>query len=153
MDWGGIKDALPGLYLHHDDKKPKWKKEPSDDKVIDLTLQEMLPVYSPMPPPKQKITAKNYAAVQIDGKFGILDCGTGSFNEQNLILHSTAVDKSAMLGVQPGQKIDFKYVGSRQKGEMVVRYVTRSKYYSPGRPVTSVMVGVDGWDKAMVVGR
>ena len=146
-----LKWPLPGLYLG---KKPKFEEDgdKEDKEVIDLTLDELLPVYAPQPPVKRKISPMNYDAVQVDADFGLIDVGRGSFNEANLVLHSNKQDKSRMLGVQAGDKIEIKYVKNKSKGELVVRYVTRSQYFSPGRPVSSVLVGVDGWESGVRVG-
>lgn len=76
----------------------------------------------------------------------------GCYGEDHLILHaSQRVDKAHMLGVSVGDQIPIVYVdkanGAKRKGVLSVRYVTRSKYFSPGVPVTSVRVGVDGWEQ------
>jgi hypothetical protein len=99
-----------------------------------------------------RIGPSNYSAIQIHGFFGCIDLGTDIDHGhiRNLIIHtSKRLDTSHMLSLAIGDTIHIVYIASRTKGLLKIRYVTRSKYFSPGSPVTSIKVGVEGWEPDM----
>ena len=104
---------------------------------------------------KKKIGPGQYSAIEVHGFYGFIDvlgdsqgdsCGKGY--EKVLIVHtpSRVQDKSPMLNIRPGDTIDIVYIPSLTRGKLEVTFVTRSKYFSPGCPVTSLQVGVLGWE-------
>lgn len=146
--------VVPSRHYHFPVKE---YKEPlvaiNKEKVIETLLpaktstltDTLLPTKS-KPSLQKEITPGNYAAVQENNQFGMIHLGKGVYSEDQLMLHTRMrQDKQFMLSVKPGDSIPIVYVGNKQKGEVYVRYVTRSKYFSPGIPINTVLVGVDGW--------
>lgn len=128
----------------------KWEKlatTSSKKKIPDFTLQEYLPTKSRPSSSFKRITPANYDAIEIHGYFGLIYDGIGSFSEHSVIVHTcNRLDKQHMLGLQPGDDIHVVFLRARKKGVLNVRYITRSQYFSPGVPITSVCIGVDHWE-------
>lgn len=142
--------VVPSRHYHFPVKE---YKEPlfviNKEKTSTLT-DTLLPTKS-KPTIQKEITPANYAAVQENNQFGMIHLGKGVYSEDQLMLHTRMrQDKQFMLSVKPGDSIPIVYVANKQKGEVYVRYVTRSKYFSPGIPINTVLVGVDGWSLSSV---
>lgn len=107
---------------------------------------------------KKRIGPGQYSAIEVHGFYGLIDvlCDSqgdslgmsGTGYEKVLIVHtpSRIQDKSPMLNIKPGDFIDIVYIPNLIRGKLEVTFVTRSKYFSPGCPVTSLQVGVLGWE-------
>lgn len=121
----------------------KWTHIP--DKKDIKSIQEYLPTKQATYTPK-KITPANYDAVETHGFYGLIHVGKGVYSEDNFIVHTCSrIDKSHMLSLQPGDSVQVINQHTRQPEKLTIRYVTRSKYFSPGVPVSSMQIGVDGW--------
>jgi hypothetical protein len=122
------------------------------DEDISNDVKKKLAQYLPgsskhVKPVSKAVTPANYDALQVHGHFGLIDLGKGVYNEREAILHTPHVpDRRYLLNLQSGDDIDVVFLRKQEKGRVNVRYVTRSRYFSPGTPVTSVRVGLDGWD-------
>lgn len=112
-------------------------------------LDELLPVPSKalVTGPQKAITPRNYDAIEAHGYFGLIYQDSGVYNEHLVIVHTAPrLDRQHMLALKEGDTIDVVYLRQRKKGQIKVRYVTRSKYFAPGSPVTSLLIGVDTWN-------
>lgn len=98
-----------------------------------------------------RIGPGQYSAIEIHGNYGFIDilqeAYDGGGHEKVLMVHtpSRIPDKTHMLSIQPGDTVDVVYVPDLSRGRLEITFVTRSKYFSPGCPVTSLQVGVLGW--------
>lgn len=96
---------------------------------------------------QKAIIPANYDALEVHGFYGLIHMGKGSYNEDNVIAHtSRRTDNQYMLSIQPGDYIPVVFLRAKRKGYVLVRYITRSKYFPPGSPITSISLGVENWD-------
>lgn len=167
-------DKLAFLNENYTEEKEALELYPKPTLVQEEQEEELPVEEEPTPPPKEstrvsssqlrkiyhtkqslnssRIGPSSYSAIQIHGFFGCIDCGTDIDHGhiRNLIIHtSKRLDTSHMLSLTVGDSIHVVYIASRSKGLLKIRYVTRSKYFSPGSPVTSIKVGVEGWEPDM----
>lgn len=101
-----------------------------------------------LPLPPKRLSPENYSGLEIHGFFGLIDTGEEISKQRVIIVHTPPrVDTIHMLSLRVGEEIDFVYVNSKQRrrGKVYVMWIGRSKYCSPGRPITSLRVGVSGW--------
>lgn len=127
---------------------PTTKKEESKQ-VSSSQLRKIYNTKQSTSSSRNRIGPANYSAMECHGFYGCIDCGSDIDQGciRNLIIHtSKRMDTSHMLSLSPGDTIHVVYIAPRTKGVLRIRYVTRSKYFSPGSPITSVKVGVEGWD-------
>jgi hypothetical protein len=138
-------------YIKRDDKdwydikdEKKWKQEEEDKK---FNIWEHLPSKVHVPPVIKQIIPANYDALEVHGYYGLIHMGKGAYNEDNVIVHTSKKhDRRYMLAIQPGDYIPVVFLRGKRKGYVFVRYITRSKYFAPGTPVTSIDIGVENWN-------
>jgi hypothetical protein len=95
----------------------------------------------------------NYSAVEaVTGGYGLIDRGSQEVGLQTLIMHTPKSRRKQEglpdgVGVRPGSILK---VSSTSKGGgtglLRVRFVTPTRYYSPGTRITTVSIGVDAAD-------
>jgi len=101
--------------------------------------------------PSGRISAHNYAAVEVNKAYGLIDDGCQG-GMQLLILHAPR-DTARMLSVRQGDWI--QALSTLHGGGLAllrVLFITRTQYFKPGRKLTSIAVGVpkDEWDMLQV---
>lgn len=84
-----------------------------------------------------------YDAVQTHGQFGLVDGGESAQGIRKVILHVPKRSKGFVLDLRPGDVIHANSGrGGQVSGALVVSFVSRHKYVSPGHAVTSCVIGV-----------
>ena len=105
-----------------------------------------------------RLGSSDYQAVDARGRFGLVECGRAPGDArpraaagQTLVLAHTprGQDPLALLDLRPGDRVRvLSPGGTGQPDELRIDFVTRSGYFAPGRPVTSVVLGVPSADWA-----
>jgi hypothetical protein len=104
-----------------------------------------------------RITPAAYDAVDTRARFGLIerrDLAQPWPGQTVLVAHTPPRrDPAALLEVRPGDTIDVLSTRSGAEGwaPLRVQFVTRSHYFAPGRPATSLVLGVrtDEWAHAL----
>ena len=98
-----------------------------------------------------KIQSQNYSAMEINGKYGLIDMGVTASGIRSFICH---VPKSKNMhyplnNVKTGNIIHVIKRGTRESVMLRVRYTTPTRYYSPGTKITTLTIGTDerDWSK------
>jgi hypothetical protein len=100
--------------------------------------------------PAARITPGAYDAVDALGRFGLLECTWGDRplpgpGETLLVAHTPPRrDPAGLLALRPGDTLEVLSArpGVAGGGRVRIRFITRTGYFSPGRPITSVALGV-----------
>jgi hypothetical protein len=110
-------------------------------------------------PPARQVSARNYAAVEHGlERYGLIDMGTiASSQQRSLLIHVRRRCREpykVLNAVRPGTLLPAKAVGRNRRADLRVRFTTPARYYSPGAPVTTLIVGVDesDWRSLMATG-
>ena len=101
--------------------------------------------------PPGRISASNYAAVEVGGAFGLIDDGAQG-SAQLLVAHAPR-DPTRLLALRQGDSIQaLSTLHSGGFAMLRVLFITRSQYFQPGRKVTSISLGVpkNEWDMLQV---
>jgi hypothetical protein len=94
--------------------------------------------------PDGPYNARNYAAVEAHGLFGLIDRGSPSPGVRSLLAHTPRGAPPARLeGLRVGDAMSIRTRGEPEERELRVRYLTPARYYAPGRRITALGVGVD----------
>ena len=96
--------------------------------------------------PSRLICARNYVAVDPDDKlFGVIDTGLGA---RSLLVHirKNRVPWLTLDTLRPGALLRVRPVKGGDAVNLRVRYTTPSQYYSPGKKVSTLTIGVDESD-------
>lgn len=105
-----------------------------------------------------------YQAVDARGRFGLVECcriavPKGGARPQAAAGHTLVLahappgrDPRALLDLYPGGTIRALRAGGGDWADVRIGFVTRSGYFPPGRPATSVLLGVPGADWARASG-
>ena len=110
-----------------------------------LNLKVLIPSVSKTIP-ITRVCPSRYDAIQIHGFFGLINTGVGSYGENVLIVHTgSRLSKDHMLSLKNGDEIHIINLHEHKNRVLHVRYVSRYKYVSPGTPITTLQIGVDGW--------
>ena len=130
---------------------PSLSKKNDGDVVLSSQVRRMIRRVqrsNKSPLDTTRICLSNYGAMEIHGYFGCIDFGEGIESDlRNLVIHTPKrQDTSHMLSLQVGDTIHVVYIHGKTGGVLRIKYVTRSKYFSPGTPITSVKIGVEGWN-------
>lgn len=103
------------------------------------------------------IQAANYAAVDPARKlFGLIDRGLSDAKTRALILHIRSRREAGPVfdGIRPGSLLPAVSKSKRGGTTLLrVRYITPSKYYSPGEKISSMALGVDEADWQSLVAK
>jgi hypothetical protein len=128
---------------------PRWR-EPSPP------LEEPAAPVAASLPPRQKgvrlVSAQNYAAVEAgQERYGLIDSGAPDSRTRSLILHvrKNRVPFQVLNYVRPGSVLHVRRPGRKgttASAPLRVRFTTPARYYSPGCPVTTLAIAVDGAD-------
>jgi hypothetical protein len=140
-------------YVPQEEPQPSQEKDDSTR----VSFSQLRKIYHNTPQKHSTTTSTssrigpaNYSAMECHGFYGCIDCGTDIDHGhiRNIIIHtSKRMDTSHMLSLSVGDTIHVVYIIPRTRGVLRVRYITRSKYFSPGSPITSIKVGVEGWEE------
>ena len=100
--------------------------------------------------PPSRITPAAYDAVDAEGRFGLIECTWGDRpqagpGETLLVAHTPPKrDPTGLLALRPGDTVEVvtTRAGASGGGTVRISFITRSGYFPPGRPVTSLALGV-----------
>jgi hypothetical protein len=100
--------------------------------------------------PPSRVTPAAYDAVDAQGRFGLIECAGGDrplpgAGETLLLAHTPPKrDPKSLLDLRPGDTVDVLSArpGAAGGGRLRVAFITRAGYFAPGRPVTSLALGV-----------
>jgi len=141
----------PGIHLPAPETRhgpPRWREPspPAEEPAAPTTTSS---------PPKQKgvrlVSAQNYAAIEAGKeRYGLIDSGApDSGRTRSLILHvrKNRVPFQVLNYVRPGSVLHVRRPGkAKRMAPLRVRFTTPARYYSPGCPVTTLALEVDGAD-------
>lgn len=104
-----------------------------------------------------RVTPAAYDAVDVQARFGLIerpDLPQPWPGQTLLVAHTPPRrDPAALLDLRPGDTVSVlsTRAGAAGWAPLRVQFVTRSHYFAPGRPVTSVVLGVrtDEWAHAL----
>ena len=94
-------------------------------------------------PKPKRIGRAMYVATANDGKYGLIDTGEEADGCSVLIVHVPKKFQDIDLEIDPGDVLMSR--GVHRRGEdtpLVVQFVGRSQYFSPGKRVSSCTIGV-----------
>ena len=116
--------------------KDRIKRTPVPTEIVPAPTHEL----------RRTITPSNYDAIEIHGFFGVIDSGPDAYNDRMVVVHTPlGMDRSHMLSLRVGDAIPVVFLRKQEKGSLEIKYITRSQYFAPGRSVSSMRLGVDGW--------
>lgn len=135
--------------------EPVHKERPTPWHPADLEyLRPPLPVEvepapaKARPPSTRFIGAQNYAAVEAGAeRYGLIDAGP-SGQGRSLIVHvrKNQVAWPILNPIRPGAILRARPASGGPAGELRVRYTTPAGYFSPGKKVSTLAIGVDESD-------
>lgn len=106
-----------------------------------------------------RVTPAAYDAVDAQGRFGLIECAGGDRplpgGQETLLLAHTPPkrDPKTLLDLRQGDTVEVLSArpGARGGGRLRVAFITRAGYFAPGRPVTSLALGVATaeWTRAL----
>jgi hypothetical protein len=143
----------PAIHLPEPETRhgpPRWR-EPSPPP------EEPKPLSTARSPPRQKgvrlVSAQNYAAIEAgQERYGLIDSGApDSGRTRSLIMHvrKNRVPFQVLNYVRPGSVLHVRRPSKGKRtatAQLRVRFTTPARYYSPGCPVTTLALEVDGAD-------
>jgi len=136
-DWIPQEDSSPVT------KKPPNKKTQIQEPTLLLTSKGV-----------PRIQAKNYSAMEKHKKCGIIDTGPASTGIRGLILHMSKGKNTSnfLQELKIGDILHAYRISDKEPLTLRLRFITPSRYYSPGTKITTLMVGVDerDWSKSIV---
>lgn len=94
---------------------------------------------SKTPRPPGRVCAANYAFVEVNGRFGLIDEGADNLGNHIMLAHAT---QGRQIDIKAGEELQL--INTRNNGESTVKvmFTSRSRYYPPGKPVSTVRIGV-----------
>ncbi len=131
-----VKPTNESLFWHSDGQQ---KPKPTPNSLF-------IEVKRSWPEPRQKherrMTAANYAAVEIHGFFGLIDDGSDGAGRM-LVVHVPRWVKGFFMDIKQGDTIHVYHAqGLKIGGTLTVLSTGRHQYYRPGRRVTTCTICV-----------
>jgi hypothetical protein len=99
---------------------------------------------SPQPQRPRRLGRSVYDAEESLGHFGLVDTGEVAGGVRSLVAHVPRRSRGYQLDLRPGDVVHANSARGTHAvgGRLSVVYVTRHKYFAPGRAVTSCVLGV-----------
>lgn len=98
-------------------------------------------------------TKRNYAAVEAQGGFGLVDLGSTAGGVRDLVAHVPKCARGDPLRpLRVGGVFEAATRGQAGSLPLRIRYLTPARYYAPGRKITALGLGVDdrAWRQLVV---
>ena len=91
------------------------------------------------PRPAGQVCAANYAFVEVNGRFGLIDEGADNLGNHVMLAHAT---QGRQVDIRAGDEVQLINTRNNRGFAVKVVFTSRSRYYPPGKPVSTVRIGV-----------